>query len=81
MNLPRLLLALSLSAPFAPTLAAQAKVDFQKQIWPILDKNCTECHRATYTDENGRRRRPKGRVAVDTRAGIETSKNSELYVA
>ena len=75
---PILLLTLLL----AP-LAAQkkAKVDFAKQIFPIFERNCTECHRATYVDENGRKRRPKGKVMLDTLANIKKSKRGKLIVA
>ncbi len=73
------LLLMVLTAP----LAAQSKkkVDFAKDVFPILDRNCTECHRATYVDENGRRRRPKGRVMLDTLANIKKSKRGKLFVA
>lgn len=75
-------LALCLLAIAAP-LAAQSKkkVDFAKEIFPIFDRQCTECHRATYVDENGRRRRPKGRVMLDTLANIEKSKGGKLIIA
>ena len=74
-----LVLLMVLAAP----LAAQSKkkIDFAKDVFPILDRNCTECHRATYTDENGRKRRPKGRVMLDTLANIKKSKRGKLFVA
>ena len=72
------LLLMVLSAP----LAAQSKkkVDFAKDVFPILERNCVECHRATYVDENGRRRRPKGRVMLDTLANIQKSKLSLIHI-
>jgi len=76
----RLLLLLTiLAAPMAAQTSK--KVDFAKDVFPILDRNCTECHRATYVDDNGRRRRPKGRVMLDTLANIKKSKRGKLFVA
>ena len=74
-----LLVAAALTSP----LSAQkkTKVDFQKQIYPILEKSCIECHRATYVDKNGRRRRPKGKVMLDTLANIKKSKRGKLFIA
>ena len=76
-----LLAALGLAALAAP-LAGQKKGEilFERHVFPILERNCLECHRATYTDENGRRRRPKGRVMLDTLANIKKSKRGKLFV-
>ena len=73
------LLILTLLAP----LAAQAKdkVLFERHIFPILERNCIECHRAPYVDKDGRSQRPKGRVMFDTLSGIEGSKRGKLFVA
>jgi len=67
----------------AAPLLAQKKgdVDFEKQILPILQKQCVECHKEAYVDENGRRRRPKGKVMLDTLANIQKSKRGKLFVA
>lgn len=73
-----LLLALACAAP----LAAQArKVDFEKQVLPILEKRCIECHRTTYVDKDGKRHRPKGRVMLDSVANIEKSKRGDVVIA
>ena len=74
-----LVLLMVLAAPL--TAQSKKKIDFAKDVFPILDRNCTECHRATYTDENGRKRRPKGRVMLDTLANIKKSKRGKLFVA
>jgi hypothetical protein len=76
-----LLIALGLSTLAAP-LAGQAKgkILFERHVLPILERNCFECHRATYTDKNGRRKRPKGRVMFDTLANIKKSKRGKLFV-
>lgn len=73
--------AIPLLAALLAPLTAQRKVHFERQVLPILEKRCIECHRATYVDENGRRRRPKGRVMFDTRRNIEKSKRGKLFVA
>ncbi|MEZ6038427.1 MAG: c-type cytochrome domain-containing protein [Planctomycetota bacterium] len=66
----------------APAIAqSKGKVNFEKQVWPILEKSCIECHRETYTDDNGRTVRPKGKVMLDTAANITRSKGGKLFVA
>ncbi len=78
----KLRVALLLTIATAPlTAQSGASVDFAKQVFPILEKNCIECHRATYVDKNGRRQRPKGRVMLDTLANIQKSKRGKLFVA
>ncbi|MFT4513198.1 MAG: hypothetical protein ACI89X_000114 [Planctomycetota bacterium] len=73
------LLLLTLLAP----LAAQSKdkVIFERHVFPILKRNCIECHRAEYLDNNGRKKRPKGKVMFDTLANIKKSKRGRLFVA
>ncbi|MBK8976959.1 MAG: hypothetical protein IPM29_13655 [Planctomycetes bacterium] len=55
----------------ATTLAAQdapkPTADFVRDVLPILESRCFECHRAPYEDERGRRRNPKGGLRLDTR--------------
>ncbi|MFK7739667.1 MAG: c-type cytochrome domain-containing protein [Planctomycetota bacterium] len=77
-----LLFLLTMPLALAGTSHAQSKnVHFEKSIWPILEKNCIECHRATYVDKNGRKRRPKGRVMLDTMANIQKSKRGRVIIA
>ncbi|MBL9076047.1 MAG: hypothetical protein JNL08_01005 [Planctomycetes bacterium] len=64
-----------------PAQDAKAKVDFEKQIWPILEKRCLECHATEHTDADGKVKKPKGRVVLDTKEGIEKSKRGKLVVA
>ena len=55
------LLLLTILSPTASLLSqSKAKVNFARQIFPIFEKNCIECHRETYVDKTGRKRRPKG---------------------
>ena len=66
--------ALSLS------LGAMAQdVQFQKDVLPILENRCFECHRTAHND-GGRMRRPKGGVTMDTKAGIEAGKRGKPIV-
>jgi hypothetical protein len=39
-------------------------VDFEKEIWPILEDRCIECHKAPY-EQNGRRKDPKAGLRLD----------------
>lgn len=58
-----------------------ASVDFQKQIWPILEKRCIECHSTAHTGPDGKTKKPKGGVVLDSKEGITTSKRGKLVVA
>ena len=76
-----LLLAAAAAAQGKDTKAAA--VDFEKQIWPILEKRCVECHSTEHVTDGGRKKKPKGGMTLDSRAGIEASKNKtgKLVVA
>jgi hypothetical protein len=43
---------------------ASAAVNFEKEIWPIIEKRCVECHRAPYV-ENGKTKEPKAGLRLD----------------
>lgn len=75
-----ILLAAVLATSLAP-VAAQSKVSFERHVFPILKRKCIECHQTEYVDKNGRKQRPKGRVALDTLANIQKSKRGRLFVA
>ena len=47
----------------APSAFAQ-KVNFEKQVWPILENKCVQCHKAPY-EEDGRVKKPKGELRLD----------------
>jgi len=51
-------------AAVAPRLAV-ADVDFARQVLPILESRCFDCHRATWVDDRGRPRRPKAGLRFD----------------
>ena len=44
-------------------------VDFEKEVWPILDKRCVECHKAPY-EINGVLKKPKAGLRLDGAAYI-----------
>lgn len=79
MSLRLSFLLLTLLAPIAAQ--SKSKVIFERHIFPILKRNCIECHQAEYIDNNGRKQRPKGRVMLDTLANIKKSKRGKLFVA
>lgn len=56
-----------LSALLALTAAlpAQAAVNFRTQVWPLLAKQCVDCHRAPYKDAAGKIANPKGGLRLD----------------
>ena len=73
-----LLFAAGTSLAQAP---AKAKVEFQRQILPIFEKNCIECHATPHTGSDGKLTKPKGGVVLDSKDGITTSKRGRLVVA
>lgn len=46
------------------------KVNFEKQIWPLLENSCVKCHKPAYEDERGRTRKPKGELVASTKEGL-----------
>lgn len=70
------------SLALASVSAAQTKgVDFQGQIWPILEKHCIECHSTAHTGPDGKLKKPKGGVTLDSKDGITASKKGKVIVA
>ena len=43
---------------------AVGAVDFEKQLLPVLQKKCMECHKAPF-DENGKKKEPKAGLRLD----------------
>ncbi|MEO6598128.1 MAG: c-type cytochrome domain-containing protein [Planctomycetota bacterium] len=78
--LPLAILLGLLATPAWAQNVAKKSVDFEKQIWPILEKNCLECHSSAHT-ENGKLKKPKGDVVLDSKEGITTSKKGKAIVA
>ena len=50
-------------------LSVQAVVDFEKEVWPILEERCVECHQAAY-EQAGRMKNPKAGLRLDGAAHI-----------
>ena len=53
-----------------------AAPDFKKDVMPILQENCIDCHAAPYK-KGTRLRKPKGDYRVDTRENITKAGESE----
>lgn len=66
----RSILCTSLLALAFPASLVRAEVDFVKQVAPVLEKHCVECHGAE---------KKKGKLRLDTRA--EAFKGEEVIVA
>jgi len=56
-------------------------VDFEKQVWPILEKNCLECHSKAAPGPDGKMKKPKGGVVLDSKDAITAGKKGKLLVA
>lgn len=51
------------------SIASAEDISFEKQILPILKTSCFKCHETEH-EENGRMKRPKGGLVLDTAEGI-----------
>lgn len=59
---------------------AAAKIDFEKQILPILEKSCVECH-STGKLPDGKPKKAKGGVNLEGKEQMLASKKGKLVVA
>jgi hypothetical protein len=75
------LACLALTAALPSQDGKPSPVDFEKQVWPILEKRCVECHATAHTGPDGKTKKPKGGVVLDSKDGITTSKRGKLVVA
>lgn len=69
----RLTLALTAAGALIATGTATAqddKIDFEKQIYPLIEVSCKKCHRPPYEDERGRLRRPKAGLIVTNKEAL-----------
>jgi uncharacterized membrane protein len=72
MKISSLLAVSILGLAFTATRAsADDKVDFEKQILPILKTSCFKCHEKEHTDETGKLKKPKGGLVLNTPEGIK----------
>ena len=51
--------------PWQAGIAQDQRVDFSKDILPIFEARCFECHRETYRDKRGRLKKPKAGIRLD----------------
>ncbi|HCN28815.1 MAG TPA: hypothetical protein DIT64_08605 [Verrucomicrobiales bacterium] len=51
------------------SLATAEDISFEKQILPVLKTSCFKCHETEH-EEDGRVKRPKGGLVLDTAEGI-----------
>lgn len=58
--------------------AEVAKIDFAAQIFPILEARCIGCHATPAPGPDGRMKKPKGGVILDTKDGITQSKKGKV---
>lgn len=68
-------------ASFASVAPAAAAVGFEKEILPILEKKCVECHKAPY-EKDGKTVKPKAGLRLDAAWAIQKgSENGAVLVA
>ena len=84
----RLALTLSLlgglTVGITQTATAGDKIDFGKQIYPLLKEKCLSCHAAPYKDaKSGRTKKPKAGLRLDTveliKAGYENDDDQKVF--
>ncbi|WDE95700.1 hypothetical protein PQO03_08215 [Lentisphaera profundi] len=47
------------------TLASSKSINFEKQLWPILERSCLDCHNKERIVD-GKRKKPKGGLRIDS---------------
>lgn len=62
-------LALGVSTTSTSSAQDAGKVDFEKQLLPILKESCFKCHEKEHED-NGKIKKPKGGLRLDSAAAI-----------
>lgn len=73
-----LLIALVGLASTAITAVGEDKVDFEKEIWPLLNESCVKCHQPKHKDKRGRMRKPKSDLVMTNKAAlIKGGENNE----
>jgi len=75
------LVALLVLAGHVPVHDSTPEVDFARQVWPILEERCIECHSSPERTTSGRLRKPKAGVQLDSPAGIRSSQRGSVVVA
>jgi len=56
------------------SVRADDKVDFEKQVYPLLKQSCVQCHRPAYQKEGGGRTiKPKAGIVLSSKEGITSA--------
>jgi hypothetical protein len=77
----RLLPSLSTFSLLGGMALAQGAVDFQAKVLPIFEQRCVECHATAGPGPDGKPKKPKGGVVLDSKAGMLASLKGKLVVA
>ena len=65
-----------LALVLAPTVATgEPKLDFERDVYPIVKARCIKCHRAFGPNS---RKKPKGRLRLDHKGGFLVGGKSRL---
>lgn len=75
----RALPSLLLFAGALPSQAAAA--DFQQKVLPIFEQRCLQCHATAAPGPDGKLKKPKGGVVLDSKSGITSGLKGKLVVA
>ncbi len=71
----------SLATAVFLTATARGEVNFEKQIFPVLQKKCMDCHAAA-KEVNGKKKEPKADLRLDAAFAImKGSKNGKIITA
>ncbi|HQW28403.1 MAG: hypothetical protein KA152_14600 [Verrucomicrobiales bacterium] len=59
--------------------SAQDKIDFQKQIYPLMKASCVQCHRPEHEspDRPGRKVKPKGGLVFTNAEALKAAKGED----
>jgi Planctomycete cytochrome C/Leucine rich repeat len=72
---------LALTCAIVVPVTTQAAIGFEKELWPVLQKKCIECHQAP-REVNGKMQKPKADLRLDTAEFItKGSKNGAVLKA
>ncbi|MEZ6197862.1 MAG: c-type cytochrome domain-containing protein [Planctomycetota bacterium] len=64
------LAGLALTLALAGSAVAQSKVDFRREVLPILEGRCVKCHATPKIEDGKRVEEPDGDLVLDSRSGI-----------
>src|SRR5688572_16470026 len=73
--------SLSTFALLGGAALAQGAIDFQQKVLPIFEQRCIECHATAGPGPDGKPKKPKGGVVLDSKEGVLGSLKGKLVVA